>query len=348
MTKNRKDIVNLPHEVSLLDLPLDILRFPNDEAKSISITSVGSENDTKIVLQKLSNTCETLHTFFKPTLESLKTRHAAKKLLDCLLNGTKKDTAKVIAEAKMHPQLFFIKVTTYSPAMDLEGNRRLMKEWSPFQALFLDHPMLELVRPELDAYLHKLKDGYKIAKEQIEEKFPDGFDFPESTYDFSILSAAIAQDERLLLTDKPNLTTLAALKQFRKDFKPGVVTMGHPFNMNDLIKAYKTYDTNILQRWEPAHLRFFGKCVIGFLERFMTGFYLMSVCQGIKYLQNGQPFERTVEVKDYIHEDEVVVVNGERKNLLVRPIDLDPSCRLGAEDGFAIDSNWRGVWALDG
>ncbi|EKD71398.1 MAG: hypothetical protein ACD_46C00194G0012 [uncultured bacterium] len=329
MTKSRNDIVNNPDELSLLDFPSDLLRIPEGKTEGVSITSACSEEDATTVMRTLSETCTTFHAFFKPELEK-------RKLLNHVLKGTEKDKEKVMAAAKTHPELFFIKTTTQDGAMDLDGNRRTIKDWSPYQALFgtSDVDMLLAVKKDLDAYLDKLKDGHQFAEDHVKEKFPNGFDFPESKYDFSGLKAAITNDQQLIQTGNPNQTTLAALEQFRKDFKPGTVTVGHHFNMKDLIKAHQVYDEN-WQPWEPKQLKFFSLGVIGFLERLMTRFYLMLTCQGIR--NHTQPCKRMVEVDDYVHDNSVAVdENGRRKKLTVLPLDGDPALRLGA--GFVIDS----------
>lgn len=224
------------------------------------------------VMRRLSETGTTLHGFFRPELD----QRDAKQLLIYVLQSNAARAAEVLKIAKANPRLFFIKVTAQDYAMDLEGNQRTIKDWSPYQALFGtgDKDMLAAVKPDLDAYLDTLKDGRKMAAEQEREKFPDGFDYPPSTEEFNRLvnelAVAITNDLQLRTNWKnPNPETLTLLVQLRQYLKPGIVETGHHFNLNDFIKTHEIYGQN----WEPwtgEQLRFFAVNVIGFQERLMT------------------------------------------------------------------------------
>ena len=320
MSNTRNDLVNDPTKESLLDLPPELIH------DSISSAAHADHHYASIeatrMMATLSNTCQTMHNLFKPELD----KRAENLLLTLVLQGNK---TNVLHIAKTTPGLFFIKSTAMDYAMDLEGNRRTLQDWSPYQALFgtVDVDMFASVKPYLDAYLAGLPTGDALAAQQKQEKFPQGFDYPASTYDFSPLVQAINGDQQLRQTGAPSQATLDVLRKFRNDFKPGVVIAGHHFNMNDLIKAHEVYHQSV-DSWNPEQIDFFSVKVIGFLERLLTAPYLQRACQGfINFTKQDQPLNRSFEVMN----------NTTNKKIVVVPLDSDPSCRLG--EGFLIDSD---------
>lgn len=321
----------------LLVLPTDLLKPVADTNKGISITSVGSEADGTIVMSKLSQTCKFFNQSYKQALD----KRAAKKLLVALLQGPIQGNADyeaiIIKMAKTHPSLFFIKSTAQDNAMDLEGNRRTIKDWSPYQALFGtgNSGLLAQVKPHLDTYLKSLPNGDELAYQQEQEKFPNGFDFPPCTDEFNqlvnALADAITNDQQLGQDwSNPNSTTLAALERYRQASKPGIVETGHHYNMNNTIKVHEIYDRH-WSPWNGDQLAFFSVNIIGFEERLMTEFYLRVACRGLKnHVEENQPLNQNFEVMHYN------TVNPAQKMSAVPSLSEDPSCRLGS--GFVIDS----------
>lgn len=302
---------------------------------------VNNSDESSFVDHALTGT--TLHGFFRPALD----RQDAKQLLVYVLQSNEKRVAEVLKIAKASPRLFFITVTAQDYAMDLEGNRRTIKDWSPYQALFGtgDKDLLAAVKPDLDAYLNTLQNGREMAAKQEREKFPNGIDYPPSTEEFNqlvnALAVAIANDAQLKTNWKnPNPATLALLVQLRQYLKPRIVEIGHHFNLNDFIKTHKIYSQH-WELWGGDQLKFFAVNVIGFQERLMTAPQLQAACVGLdKYLNKNQPLKRSTEVKNY--------VTG--KIIIVAPLSSeDPTCRLG--EGFMVDSFlghgrpswWRGT-----
>ena len=186
------------------------------------------------------------------------------KLLECVLKADEYSVKVVKEAAKTMPKLFFKKASAMDFTMDLEGNRRLVKDWSAYQALFGtgNINLLNAIESELNDYLSTLVNGREFAFHQIIEKFPHGFEFSQSTYDFSALIEAISKDDDLrkgysgLSTDchKPAQHTLNLIMDFRKAFKPEVVEIGHHFNVNELINAYKIH-TQFLGTWNGWNLK---------------------------------------------------------------------------------------------
>ena len=316
--KTRNDLAD-PARESLFDLPKDIIEYSIPLAANTQ-KDYGSIETTR-VMATLSPSCQTIHTLFKLELA----KRGAKQLLIDVLQGNE---AAVLKTAKTNPSLFFIQATAQDYAMDLEGNCRTIKDWSPYQAMFgtgdkdmfLDNEDKPTeIKKCLDAYLDKT-NGHAMAASQELEKFPNGFDYPPSTYDFDPIVAAITHDQQLIQTGKPSKDTLALLMEFRAAYKPGVVTVGHHFNMNDFIKANEVYETN-WNPWNGKQLDFFDVYFIGCLDRLITAPYLQRACQGLQ-----KPLTRSFEVKNYVTDKKIVVV----------PLDSDLSCRLG--EGFVIDS----------
>jgi hypothetical protein len=225
-------------------------------------------------------------------------------------------------------------------AMDLEGNRRTIKDWSPYQAIFGTHnkALLLAVKKSLDGYLEALPNGFGMAADQEREKFPNGFDFPPCTDEFNQLinelEEAITNDQQLRHHWKnPSPATRILLAKLRNYYKPSVVQTGHHFNMNDLIKTHeidvRDWNNNI---WNGFQSVFFEMFVIGFQERLMTAPYLDAACTGIhNHIKKGEPLKGNFEVMNH----------QTKKNVAVVPLaSEDPSCRLG--EGFVIDS-YNGV-----
>lgn len=346
MSKTRKDFVNKQDAMSFLDLAIDNIEVNIPAAANVKHDPTSSEATD--LMRVLSKTCTTMHKLFRPELD----KRDANPLLIAVLQGNEEIALKI---AKANPGLFFIKATAEDYAMDLEGNKRTIKDWSPYQAMFGtgDKDMLAVVKPHLDAYLQNLKqlpkdyqnlqNGFEMAAAQEAEKFPNGFDYPPCTDEFNqlleSLADAIANDLQLRqVCTNPNPETRALLAKFREHLKPGIVQAGHHFNMNDIIKTHAIYVENWAP-WSGQQLAFFNVNVFGFQERMMTAPRLQAVCMGLdSHINRKQPLKRNFEVFNW--------VTG--KKITVAPFTSeDPSCRLG--EGFLVDSCYgRGSLSLCG
>jgi hypothetical protein len=248
--------------------------------------------------------------------------------------------------AETNPKLFFIKATGLDHVMDLEGNRRTIADWSPYQALFGTHnkALSAAVKPFLDIYLRTQKDGFAMAAAQELEKFPNGFDFPPCTEEFNQwmnkLEVAVTNDQQLRQNWKnPSPATFELLAEYKSYRKPGVVLTGHHYNMNDLIKTQEIHDKNWNDnRWNWEQLAFFAVFVIGPEERLWTAPYLDVACTGLdNHVNKGEPLKGTFVVMNYATNKKVSVVPFKSE---------DPACRLGK--GFVIDSYWGGGFGRGG
>ena len=131
MSKTREEIVNNPNEVSpLLD------HAPEMQCAIVAAADVNNDwNSPQAtdVMRRLSKTSTTFrYGFFGQEVD----KRDAKQLLSYVLQSNEAKAAKVLEKAKTNPRLFFIKATAQDYAMDLEGNQRTIKDWSPYQALF--------------------------------------------------------------------------------------------------------------------------------------------------------------------------------------------------------------------
>lgn len=291
--------------------------------------------DSTRALAALSGSSSSMYHFFKPELD-VRRNCLTLFALSCVLQGDEECAIKL---AKSHPKIFFIKSTMHDYAVDLEGNRRILEGWSAYQAMFGvgDLDMLKKVKPYLDVYLATLSNGQKLAYDQEQEKFPNGFEYPESTYDFDQLVQATTTDLQLRNTGKPSDATLLLLGAFRAHFKPGLIKIGYHFNLNDFVKALTAYDKNCL-RWNEHQLWFFGVYIIGFLERLLPAPYMQRACSG-----TSKPLNRTYNVINRLYNLNNLPTwkLDEDKQITVFPLDTDLACRLG--DGFFIDSDEYGI-----
>lgn len=338
MSTKRKDLVNEESQWSLFDLAKETVQ--QDIPANANVKSDYHSFEATNVMRRLSQTCRMQHHFFRPELD----KRDAKQLLQYVLYG---DEEKVIKVAQSNPRLFFIKTTAEDYAMDLEGNKRLIQEWSPYQAMFgtSDIVMLACVKPALDNYLknlqtfpkgyENLRDGFEMAAEQEKEKFPNGFDFPSCTDQFNQLvndlEVGISNDHQLRQDWKnPGAATLALVQKFKEHLKPSIVQAGHHFNMNDAIKMHSIFTKNANHRlWTEHQLAFFALNIIAPQQRMMTAPYLQAACTGIEDFSIIKPLQRNFELMNYI---------TNTKTRLVPFTCEDPSCRLGS--GFVVDRNY--------
>lgn len=340
VSKTREELVNNPNEPSILDYTTDTDNQGRITNSLFSLDLIIAEGGTDFerrfyspaathMMKLFSQTSKTMQSILKQELDE----RDAEQLLIYVLQVNEANKVKILEIAKTNPRLFFIKATAQDCAMDLEGNRRTIKDWSPYQALFgtSDKYLLAEVKPYLDTYLKTLPNGDELATEQEQEKFPNGFDFPPCTDEFNRLveelAAAVTNDQQLKQNLKnPSPETLALLVKFRKYLQPGIVETGHHYNMNDVIKTHE-----IFKQFEYNNqLAFWSMFIIGFQQRLMTAPYLQAACTGLdKHVTQNQPLRRDFKLA-------VVTHDGDMKEITVVPFSGEnPSCRLG--EGFAIN-----------
>lgn len=316
MAKSRHDTVNI------LNLPDEMI---------VGIRNMVSANTSTEVMKTLSSTCSTLYNFFKPDLD----QQAAQQLLTYVIHGDVKNAQKMYIA---NPRLLFIESTAkeYAAGIDEEGNsthcHRIVRV-TPLRAMAGcgDIWMLEalLDSDELKQYVDIAtnKSGMALAAEQILQQFPNGFDYPLSTYHFKPIIDAIINDQQLIQSGIPSEALHQLLVQFRKDFMPGLVTSGHFFNLNELVRAFELFDEN--RPWEIKQGSLFWREIIGYLERLVTGIDAQVISQGILHVIEAQNPARCFDVTQ----------NFVRKvNVSYFPLDLNPTLRLGLSG--AVDS-WQ-------
>ncbi len=226
-------------------------------------------------------------------LQSELDKRAAKQLMEYVLYPTAENVSKAKAMYAANPRILFIKTEGIEPASGIQECADVatgqIRTWavhrkiigSPFQAA-LGTGDKELYN-DMAAYFHKIayKDehgnvietGVQRAQKQIQEKFPSGFDYPPSGATFHILMTAIvtaiANDQTLIATGRPNKATQKAVARLRRHLLPNDVTQGHHFNLNYLAKALRMSNQN---SWH-SHSRqvlFFWRQVIGYVERLVS------------------------------------------------------------------------------
>jgi len=94
-------------------------------------------------------------------------------------------------------------------------------------------------------------------------------------YDFSEMVKAIANDNTLENTGKPNEATQKALAKFKEDFKPGRIREGKSLIKEHLQEAYRVYDEN-WNPWNANQLRWYLINVVGHPQT------LVEKCQDIE------------------------------------------------------------------
>jgi hypothetical protein len=228
------------------------------------------------------------HAWIQPDLD----KRAAKQLMEYVLNPTPANIAKAKAMIAANPKIMFIRTQGYETASGIEeyfdatgqaATRAVHRKiiGSPFQAA-LGAGDKELYK-YMAKYFDRVEDGVALAQNQIQERFPNGFDYPASDYDFSTIINAITNDQTLASDNNPSDATQKTLKKLRKDFLPTDVTQGHHFNLNHLVKAFDTYNQQF-NNWNWNQRSLFWCQVIGYLERFVPVVDAQAFCQGLYYL----------------------------------------------------------------
>ncbi|HVE43717.1 MAG TPA: hypothetical protein VNC84_01070 [Gammaproteobacteria bacterium] len=213
---------------------------------------------------------------------------SAKHLLKCVLQVNESNILFIFETARIYPELFFVSATAEDCVVDLNGRRRTIEDWSPYQAMFgtNDWALLERLEPYLDPYLDQVPCGRNMAMKQVSAKFPSGFDFPPCTDEFLLLlgqlADAITNDLSLSRCwENPGLNTKALLTALRECLAPGVVRSGHHFNWNNLAHAYDLY-TQRRSGWNVGKRAFYSIFIIGFLQRFATAPHLQTMWTNLR------------------------------------------------------------------
>src|SRR3990167_11139108 len=156
-------------------------------------------------LSQLARTNTFSHAFFKPALDT----HAAKQLLTYVLQGNAVRSKEMYTA---NPGLLFIEAEAMEWASGFEKETddpvRRGVQLSPLRAMAAagDQWMLKDALDVLANYIDKetRQLGSSLAGEQIKQHFPNGFDYPPSTYDFSPLITTITNDQQLIQTGNPS------------------------------------------------------------------------------------------------------------------------------------------------
>ncbi|EKD70420.1 MAG: hypothetical protein ACD_46C00539G0008 [uncultured bacterium] len=319
MSKSRKDIVRedipkpKPNELSLLNLPNNLLLIPKGKTESVSITSFFKENEITQVMGVLSNTCTTLHTLFQPSLTELADKAAAK-LLEHVLKGEKQAVIDILNKYK-HPALLFL----FRKAIAKDYSGRTINA-SPYQAALgaEDTDMLVM----METYFDKITDGRKQALKQYKEQFPNGVKNARCDFNFRPLITVIKND--IFANHQPNETTKKELQKFQDYFTPkatDVIKTGKHFNMNALIKAFEIYNQNYGSGswWSEDQSSLFWRQVIGYLQRLVPACYAQAFCQGLyNVVEEKKPLVRDFKLD-----------NG----AVYYPLDRDHTSLLGKDFG---------------
>jgi hypothetical protein len=204
-------------------------------------------------------------------------KRAAKQLMEYVLNPTPENIVKARAIYAANPRTMFMETQGYEMASGIkeyfdettqQNASRIVRRkiiCSPLQAVY--GTVDSKIYKEMATYFGMVEDGVAIAQKQLEEKFPHGFDYPPSDYDFSPLVNAITND--LINTDNPSDATKRLIAKFKKNFLPKDVTQGHHFNLNHLDKALRVYN-QWFESWNWRQQSLFSCQVIGYLERLVT------------------------------------------------------------------------------
>ena len=148
-------------------------------------------------------------------------------------------------------------------------------------------------------------------------------------YDFSEMVKAIANDQTLINTGKPNEATQKALAKFKEDFKPGSIREGKSWIKAHLQEAYRVYDEN----WNPWHgnqLRWYLINVVGHPQTLVEKCFEQECSQGLnEIVEKKKPNARGVKIKNWIN-DVALTYRGAADSSLVLGRDFFVEITRGA------------------
>ena len=271
------------NQINILD---NILDLPNEML--VAIPTAASVQTSNKVMSTLFKTCTTFNNLFREKL-------AAQQLLELVLKPTKANLDKAKKMWTANPRILFIEATAEEYAAGLDENlknvHRIVKA-SPIRAMagagdiWLLKEVIE--SKEFKNYVDPVKNktASQLAADEIKKQFPNGFDYPPSTYDYGPLLDAITNDQ--FENNAPSDATRALIAQFRNDFLPdNMVTSGHFFNLNELARAFELCEANS-NAWLYLQASLFWKQVIGYLQRLVSGVIGEVISQGIKNACDGK------------------------------------------------------------
>lgn len=159
------------------------------------------------------------YTFFKPQDD----QDAAKKLLTHVLHGNLEKVLQILDE---RPELLFIEASAEEWASGFENETEIpvhrIVKLSPLQAMAAagDIEMLYISINRIPSnYRDKKPQEHKLvlAVKQLHQQFPNGFNYPESQYDFVKLAKVISDDKQLMNFGEPDDNTITAIKKSEKN-----------------------------------------------------------------------------------------------------------------------------------
>lgn len=309
---------------NLFDLPTDITTripyaAPLNEAISLAVN--------------LSSASKQSYQLFRPAIQPEIDQRAANLLLKYVLQ---RKVTQAKAMFKLSPKLLFIEGIANDYAAGFDQNNITVHRVviaSPYKAALGagDLWMLE----QMAVHFNQVTNGLEIAKKQLKEQFPHGFSYPKSTYDFTDLVNTIKRDRDLATTHIPSAATESTLKRFRNDFMPSIVNVGHHFNLNDLIAAYKIgkntcWETNCYD-WGKNKFSIFWVQVINYLNR------MLSAAHAQEWIANSD-FKLRCTMDSPC----------KNNNIFYFPLDQNPSFRLGHDFGVYATDSYQGTALVDG
>lgn len=207
----------------------------------------------------------------------------AQDLMQCVLTG---DTEKARSIYLKNPELLFTPVIATDLASGLDAH------FKPIHRVINSTPLRAMAGGGdvwmLDDVWESLPNHRQEIISEIRAQFPNGFEYPMASFDFSDLLNAIDNDDHLKAHGAPNEETQDQLDEFRAHFLPNQnttnETIGHHFNMNEYIQAGKLFDMRC-KEWNSHQLSLFYTHVIGGLQG------LFSVTDALVLLQNPQGVE---------------------------------------------------------
>lgn len=241
-------------------------------------------------------------------------KYQAAQLLTFVLQGNADQAKKIFTE---NPKLLFIEATAkdYAAGID-DKNKKIVPrviKTTPLRAMAGagDVWMLEDAVDILAQYTDKNtgESGIALAKTQLALQFPNGFDYPPCTYNFSPLMDAIKKENNIR-SRKPSEQIIALLEKFRTDFLPTKITSqdtGHHFNLNLLIAALSMHaaydsssdssDIDIIAVYELEQASLIWCQLYGYFQRLVAANDAQASCQGFVKINDGEPLQRTFNLE---------------------------------------------------
>lgn len=287
MAKSRDAIVQNPDELSLFDLPNEMIA---------AIPLVASETEATKIMAKLSLS-RTLYSLFKSHLDK-KAEPLVAKLLRYVAFGKKNEVEEML---KKYPGLLYKTGITKDPCgRTIEGTAYRVALGAKDVSISKHEEMIEMI----ERYLRQLPNGEEELDKQYAKQFPEGYEKQEeerSKSDSAALKKVFAAIEKSN-TDEDCKKAIEKFKNHLKKQIEGVITTGYHFNDHLFAEALELYESHYdkFGGYDRRKNNLAAIKVLGSIECYFPACLAQAACDGFgnKAMDEKRELDRALLLSD--------------------------------------------------